>query len=86
MGIAGLRPRVCVDGAQPVVIRVRDESRFLARIKVDRRKIKTSRRHRIPVRLDPTELARGRHSLTVTGTDAAGNRSRRERTFRVCKF
>ena len=84
--LAGLRPRACLEATRSVVIRARDESRFLVRVSLDGRRVKSTRRRRIAIALDPERLDDGRHRLSVTGTDAAGNRSRRERTFRVCNF
>jgi uncharacterized delta-60 repeat protein len=84
--LAGLRPRACLDVTRSVVVRARDESRFLVRVSLDGRRVETTRKRRLAIALDPGRLDDGRHRLTVTGTDAAGNRSRRERTFRVCKF
>jgi len=82
--IRGLPPRGCLSGPTPARIRARDESRVLTRVRIDRRPVARSHRHRTRVVVDPTELKPGQHVLTVTVTDAAGNLGRRGATFRVC--
>jgi hypothetical protein len=53
-------------------------------VRIDRRPVARSHRHGTRVVVDPTELEPGRHVLTVTATDAAGNVGRRGATFRAC--
>jgi uncharacterized delta-60 repeat protein len=83
--IRGLPPRRCLSTPTPARIRARDESRVLTRVRIDRRPVARSHRHRMRVVVDPTELKPGRHVLTVSATDAAGNLGRRGAPFRVCR-
>jgi uncharacterized delta-60 repeat protein len=82
--IRGLPPHRCLSTRTPARIRARDESRVLTKARIDRRPLARSHRHRTRVVVDPTELEPGRHVLTVTATDAAGNLGRRGAPFRVC--
>jgi hypothetical protein len=83
--IRGLPPHRCLSTPTPARIRARDESRVLTKVRIDRRPVARSHRHRMRVVVDPTELRPGRHVLTVTATDAAGNLGRRGAPFRVCR-
>ena len=78
------RPRACLDSTRRVLIRTRDESRVLIRIAIDGREVRKTRKRRTAITLDPAKLDPGRHLLTVSGTDAAGNLGRSGLTFRVC--
>ena len=82
--ITGLPHRRCVDGPQPLLIRIRDESRTRTTVRLDGRRIRTTRRQRIHLTLSPTHLNPGRHSLTIRSRDAAGNAGAREAPFRTC--
>jgi hypothetical protein len=82
--IRGLPPRDCLSTPTPARIRARDESRVLTKVGIDRRSLARSHRHRMRVVVDPTELEPGRHVLTVTATDAAGNLGWRGAPFRAC--
>jgi hypothetical protein len=67
-----------------VLIRVRDESRFTARIRLDGRGILTTRERRTRISVDPDTLSSGPHRLLVSARDAAGNLGRTGTSFRVC--
>jgi len=82
--VRGLPRRRCVDGVVRPLVRVRDESAVRVELRVDRRVLARSRRHRIRVPLNTSRLRPGPHKLIVTARDAAGNLGRSGTTFVVC--
>jgi hypothetical protein len=78
-------PRRC--GTRPFRARFRivDASRLRSvRVRLDRRRIATSRRKRLSVRVPVRRLPAGRHTISVAAIDIAGNRSERRFGFRRC--
>ena len=65
--------------------RILDASRLrFARVRLDERKVATSGRKRFGVRVPADDLRPGRHALSVTTVDTAGNRSKRKFRFHRC--
>jgi uncharacterized delta-60 repeat protein len=82
--VRGLPRRRCLHGLEQALIRVRDESDVRVEVRIGRRVIARSRRHRLRVPIDTDQLAPGPHKLVVTARDAAGNLGRSGTTFSVC--
>jgi uncharacterized delta-60 repeat protein len=81
--IRGL-PRGCLHGIRRPRIRVRDDTWVRTTVRLDRSLLTSNRRKRFHITLRPARLEPGPHRLTVTTTDAAGNRAGAQATFRVC--
>jgi len=78
-------PRRCATRAFRARLRIADASRLRAvGVRLDRRRIATSRRKRLSVRIPAAGLRAGRHTIRVRAIDAAGNRSGRRFRFRRC--
>jgi hypothetical protein len=78
-------PLRCATRRFRVRFRIADASRLRSvRLHVDRRRIATSRRKRLSVRILVGRLRAGRHTISVTAIDAAGNSSERRFGFRRC--
>ena len=78
-------PRRCARRPFRARLRIADSSRLESvRVRIGRRALATSRRKRIEVRVPVGCLRAGRHTISVTATDVAGNSSRRRLTFRRC--
>lgn len=78
-------PRRCATRAFRARLRIADTSRLRSvRVRVGGRRIATSSRKRVSVRIPVGRLRAGRHTISVTATDAAGNRSQRKLSFRRC--
>jgi hypothetical protein len=78
-------PRRCATRAFRARFRIADASRLRAvRVRLDRRRIASSRRKRLRVPIPAARLRAGPHIIGVTATDAAGNRSKRGFGFRRC--
>ena len=74
----------CADGTLEPLVRIRDESRVRAAVRLDHRTLSMRRRKRFRVEIDTTKLRPGSHKLVVSARDAAGNLSRFGMSFRVC--
>ena len=78
-------PRRCATRPFRAAFRIAGASRLRAvHVRLDRRRIATSRRKRLSVRIPVGRLRAGRHTIRVTATDAAGTHSRRRFGFRRC--
>ena len=78
-------PRACV--SRSFRVRVRSDSAAQPQrvtVSLDGRRIRTTGSGSFLVRVPANRLRPGRHRLTVVATDAAGNRTTRTFTFRVC--
>jgi CSLREA domain-containing protein len=66
-------------------VTIRDRSALrVARVFVNGRRVRKTRRMRFRERIRASRLRRGRHRITVRATDASGNRARATRHFRRC--
>jgi len=82
--VAGV-PRHCVTRSFRARVRIGDSSRLrIARVRLDRRRLASSRRKRFRVRIPAASLQPGRHVIRVVATDTAGNRATRKVRFRRC--
>jgi hypothetical protein len=82
---AGGIPRSCA--ARPFRARFRiDDASALrsAHVRLDGRRLATSRAKRFGVRVPAARLDAGRHTIAATAIDAAGNRGKRTFSFRRC--
>ena len=78
-------PRECAAEPFRARFRIVDASRLRsARVRLNRRRIVTSDDKRLGVRIPARRLEPGRHTIGVTATDAAGNRTKRRFGFRRC--
>lgn len=78
-------PRSCATRSFRARIGIGDASRLRSvSVRVDRRRIATSRRKRFGVTVAVRGLRAGRHTLRVTAVDVAGNRTERGFSFRRC--
>ena len=78
-------PRPCTAEPFRARFRIADASPLRsARVRLGDDRIAKFRRKRFGVRIAAGRLRPGRHALTVTATDAAGNDARRELRFRRC--
>jgi hypothetical protein len=68
-----------------VRVRIRDTTRLrFARLFLDGRRKHTTRAKRFTVPIPAARLRSGRHRITVTASDRAGNRGRRSVRFNRC--
>jgi hypothetical protein len=66
--------------------RISDESALdFARFVLDGRRMRASRRTDLRLRVRAHRVRPGRHRVTVSARDAAGNRARTTRRFRRCR-
>ena len=78
-------PRRCATRPFRAGFRIADASRLRSvRVRLNRRRIATSRRKRLRVRIPVRRLRAGRHTIRVNATDAAGNSTKRRFSFRRC--
>jgi hypothetical protein len=78
-------PRECTDERFRARFRIVDSSPLRsARVRLNRRRIATSRDKRLGVGIPAGRLRAGRHTIEVTAIDTAGNRSDRRLGFRRC--
>jgi hypothetical protein len=87
ISIAGVRGRgaACTTRDFRVTVRIRDRSRLsYARLFLDGRRRLTTTRKGFIVPIGASRLRSGRHRITVTARDKAGNRSGRAVLFTRC--
>jgi hypothetical protein len=78
-------PRTCASRRFRAHVRIADASRLRsASVRLDGRAIATSVHKRLSARIPVRDLRAGRHTITVTAIDAAGNRGERSFGFRRC--
>jgi hypothetical protein len=79
-------PRRCVRRAFRARLRISERWSGLrsVRVALGRRRIASSRSRRLSVRIPVARLRAGRHAITVTARDVAGNTSTRRFGFRRC--
>jgi hypothetical protein len=78
-------PRRCATLPFRARFRIVDASHLRSvRVRLDGRRIATSRHKRLRVRIPVRRLRAGRHTISVTAIDAAGNSSKRRFGFRRC--
>jgi hypothetical protein len=85
ISITGVPARSCTSHDFRVQVRLSDQSRLrYARLFLDgSRKLSTTRKT-FTVPIPASRLRSGRHVITVTASDLAGNRATRSVTFRRC--
>jgi hypothetical protein len=85
IGVRGVPRRGCVGRAFRARVRIREASALRrATLSVDGRPVRRTRRKRFGARVGVRRLSPGRHRLTVTAVDRAGNRAARTVRFRRC--
>ena len=78
-------PRPCAARAFRAHVRVADTSRVRAEVRLDGRRVATSRHRRLSARIPVRGLRPGRHTIAVAVIDAAGNRAARSFGFTRCR-
>ena len=79
-------PSDCVAAAFRARLRITDASRLRAvRVRLDGRRIASTTRKELAVRVPAHQVDGGRHTLRVTAVDAAGNRADRRFRFNRCR-
>jgi hypothetical protein len=86
VGVAGVR-RACVSKAFHVRFRVSTAASTVKRVvvKLDGRRIKSTARGSFTLTINSRKLKAGRHRLTITATNAAGQATTTHKSFSVCK-
>jgi hypothetical protein len=86
VGVAGVR-RACVAGAFHVRFRVSTAASTVKSVvvKLDGKRIKRTSKGSFTLTINGKKLKSGKHRLTITATNAAGQVTTRRRTFSVCK-
>lgn len=85
IGVAGVR-RACVSHSFHIrfhIVTASNVKRVV--VKLDRRRIRSTKRGSFTLRINARKLKAGRHRLTITATDSAGQTTTSHRTFSVCK-
>lgn len=79
-------PRSCAGQSFRARLRILDASPLRAvRVRLDGRRIASTTRKQLAVRVPAHRIDRGRHTLAVTAVDAAGNRADRRFRFNRCR-
>jgi hypothetical protein len=82
---AGIMPRPCASRRFRARFRIADASRLRSvGVRLDGRRIASSVHKRLSARIPVAGLRAGRHTVSVTAVDAAGNRGERGFAFRRC--
>jgi Tol biopolymer transport system component len=86
VGVAGVR-RACVSSSFHVRFRVSTASSTVKSVvvKLDGRRIKSTSKGSFTLTINGKKLSAGRHRLTITATNAAGQVTTTRKTFSVCK-
>jgi hypothetical protein len=86
VGVAGVR-RACVSKAFHVRFRVSTTASTVKRVvvKLDGRRIKSTTKGSFTLTINSRKLKSGRHRLTITATNAAGQVTTTHKSFSVCK-
>jgi Tol biopolymer transport system component len=85
VGVAGVR-RACVSSSFHVRLRVGTTASVKSVVvKLDGKRLKSTTKGSFTLSINPKKLRAGRHRLTITVTDSAGQTTTSRRTFSVCK-
>jgi hypothetical protein len=86
VGVAGVR-RACVSKAFHIRFRVSTTASTVKNVvvKLDGKKIKSTTKGAFTLTINSKKLKAGRHRLTITATNAAGQTTTTHKTFSVCK-
>jgi hypothetical protein len=86
VGVAGVR-RACVSSTFHVRFRVSTANSSVKRVvvKLDGHRIRSTSKGSFTLTINGKKLKAGRHRLTITATNAAGQVTTTRRTFSVCK-
>jgi hypothetical protein len=85
VGVAGVR-RACASKSFNVAFRVTTASSVKrVTVKLDGKKVSSTTKARFKLKINTKKLKAGRHRLSITAVDGAGNTSTVRRTFSVCK-
>jgi Tol biopolymer transport system component len=85
VGVAGVR-RACVSKSFHLRFTIATSSAVKSVVvKLDGKRIKSTKRSKFTITVNSKKLGAGRHRLTITATDSAGQVKNIHRTFSVCK-
>ncbi len=86
VAVAGVR-RACVSRSFHVRFHISTTASTVKSVvvKLDGRKIKSTSKSSFTLRINARKLKSGRHRLTITATNAAGQKTTTHKTFSVCK-
>jgi hypothetical protein len=85
VGVAGVR-RACVSSSFHVRLRVGTTASVKSVVvKLDGKRLKSTSKGSFTLSINPKKLKSGRHRLTITVTDSAGQTVTSRRSFSVCK-
>jgi Tol biopolymer transport system component len=86
VGVAGVR-RACVSSAFHVRFRVTTANSSVKKVvvKLDGKRIKSTSKSSFTLSINSKKLKSGKHRLTITATNAAGQVTTTRKTFSVCK-
>jgi hypothetical protein len=85
VGVAGVR-RACASRSFTLKFNVAASATVKrVTVKLDGKKVSTNKKSSFRIKINTKKLKAGRHRLTITAVDSAGNTSTVRRTFSVCK-
>ncbi len=86
VGVAGVR-RACVSRSFHVRFHISTTASTVKSVvvKLDGKRIKSTSKSSFTLRINAKKLKSGRHRLTITATNAAGQKTTTHKTFSVCK-
>jgi len=85
VGVAGVR-RACVSSSFHIRFHIATAASVKSVVvKLDGKRIKSTKRSSFTLSINSKKLRAGRHRLTISATDSAGQTTTTHKTFSVCK-